>query len=56
MQLSHIEFAQIEQNVIYGLEQGNTVLKSLHKELSIERVERIMDDTTEGIAYQKVCD
>lgn len=38
---------------MFGLEQGNKVLKEIHKELTIERVEKIMDDSAEGIAYQQ---
>jgi charged multivesicular body protein 6 len=40
-----------------GLEMGNEVLKQLHKEVSLEKVERLMDQTKEGVAYQRVsCD
>lgn len=38
---------------MFGLEQGNQVLKEIHKELTLERVEKIMDDSAEGIAYQQ---
>ena len=39
---------------MFGLQQGSTVLKELNKEMSLESVEKIMDDTAEGIAYQEV--
>lgn len=39
-----------------GLKQGNDVLKEIHKETSIEAVEKLMDDTAEAIAYQNVCE
>lgn len=51
--VSEIEFAQIQKDVVYGLEQGNKVLKEINNEISLERVERIMDESAEGIAYQK---
>ncbi|TPX31688.1 hypothetical protein SmJEL517_g05063 [Synchytrium microbalum] len=47
-----IEYALVEQDVIKGLEQGNQVLKEIHKELSVEAVQKLMDDTADAIAYQ----
>lgn len=47
-----IEYALVEQDIIKRLELGNRVLEQIHKEMSIEQVEKIMDDTAEGIAYQ----
>lgn len=37
-----------------GLKNGNAVLKEIHKEMSLEDVERLMDDTADAIAYQNV--
>lgn len=37
-----------------GLEMGNEVLKQLQKEVSLEKVEKLMDQSKEGIAYQRV--
>ncbi|KAL9939638.1 hypothetical protein V8E36_001455 [Tilletia maclaganii] len=51
--VSNIEFSQIQQSVMLGLQQGNEVLRSIHKELSIEKVEQVMDETAEAQAYQK---
>ncbi|XP_041756064.1 charged multivesicular body protein 6 [Coregonus clupeaformis] len=51
-----IEFAQIEMKVIEGLKVGNDCLKSLHEAMSIEDVERIMDETQEAIEYQREID
>lgn len=53
-QVSTIEFAQLEQSIVYGLEQGNEVLKQIHKETSIERVEELMQNTSEAQQYQRV--
>ncbi|XP_063973073.1 charged multivesicular body protein 6 isoform X2 [Diachasmimorpha longicaudata] len=51
-----LEFAQVEAKVIDGLKIGNTALKKLHDILSIEEIERVMDDTKEGIEKQKELD
>ncbi|XP_014068264.1 charged multivesicular body protein 6 [Salmo salar] len=51
-----IEFAQIEMKVIEGLKVGNDCLKSLHEAMSIEDVERIMDETQEAVEYQREID
>jgi charged multivesicular body protein 6 len=51
-----IEFALVEKDVLYGLRQGNAVLKLIHKEmmsLSDGGVQKLMDDTAEGIRYQR---
>ena len=34
---------------------GNEVLKQLHQEMSLEKVEKLMDQTKEGVEYQRVC-
>ncbi|KAK6458610.1 Snf7-domain-containing protein [Scheffersomyces xylosifermentans] len=39
-----IEFKLIEKDVIYGLEQGNKVLKKLNNEMKIEKIDKILDD------------
>ncbi|XP_040190873.1 charged multivesicular body protein 6-A-like, partial [Rana temporaria] len=51
-----IEFAQIEMKVIEGLKIGNDCLKKMHEVMSMEEVERIMDETQEGIDYQRQID
>ncbi|KAE8255723.1 hypothetical protein A4X13_0g2937 [Tilletia indica] len=51
--VSNIEFSQIQQSVMLGLQQGNEVLRSIHKELSVEKVEQLMDETAEAQAYQR---
>lgn len=52
--VTNIEFAQIESSVLHGLAQGNAVLKEIHKEMTIESVEKLMDETAEAQAYQRV--
>ncbi|ORY74850.1 Snf7 family [Protomyces lactucae-debilis] len=51
---SSIEFALVEKDVLYGLQQGNQVLRAINKEMSIERVEKLMDETADAVAYQQV--
>lgn len=47
-----IEFALVQKDVLFGLEQGNKVLKQINQEMSIERAEQILEDSAEAIAYQ----
>lgn len=51
-----LEFAKIEQQVLNGLQVGNAALKRIHEVLPIEEVERIMDETKEGIERQREID
>ncbi|XP_062270184.1 charged multivesicular body protein 6 [Platichthys flesus] len=51
-----LEFAQIEQKVLDGLKVGNECLKKMHEVMSIEEVERIMDETQDSIDYQRQID
>lgn len=39
-----IEFKLIEKDVIYGLSQGNEVLKKLNSEMSVEKIDKVLDD------------
>ncbi|XP_014480965.1 PREDICTED: charged multivesicular body protein 6 [Dinoponera quadriceps] len=51
-----LEFAQIEMKVVDGLKVGNNALKQLHALLSIDEIEKVMDETREGIEKQKEID
>ncbi|KAK7790086.1 hypothetical protein R5R35_013007 [Gryllus longicercus] len=51
-----IEFAQIEIQVLNGLKVGNEALKEVHKVLNIEEVEKIMEETREGVEKQREID
>ena len=44
----------MEKDVFAGLEQGNSILKEIHKETPIEKVEKLMGDTEDAIDYQNV--
>src|SRR4051812_15352525 len=51
---SSVEFAQVQRDVVFGLEQGTQVLKEIHNEMGgIEHVEKLMEETADAIAYQK---
>lgn len=43
----------MEQSVLFGLKQGSAVLKQLNAEMDLNAVEKLMDETAEGIAYQE---
>lgn len=53
-QVSTIEFSLVELSVIHGLEQGNEVLKEIHKEMNIETVEKLLEESQEARDYQRV--
>lgn len=53
---SDLEFAQVQQQVIDGLQVGNEALKKIHEILTIDKVEQIMDETREGIEKQQEID
>jgi hypothetical protein len=38
---------------MHGLSVGNEVLKQLHQEMSLDKVEKLMDQTREGVEYQR---
>ncbi|KAL2753717.1 hypothetical protein ACRALDRAFT_1057950 [Sodiomyces alcalophilus JCM 7366] len=51
---SNVEFALIQKDVVFGLQQGTLVLKEIHAEMGgIEGVEKLMGENAEAIAYQK---
>ncbi|CAG5117658.1 unnamed protein product [Candidula unifasciata] len=51
-----LEYTQVEQEVIKGLQIGNASLKKIHEILSLEDVEKIMEETKEGIEKQREID
>lgn len=50
--VSTIEFSLVEISVLHGLKQGNEVLKEIHREMSVESVEKLMGETQEAREYQ----
>jgi charged multivesicular body protein 6 len=52
---SSVEFALIQKDVVFGLQQGTKVLAEIHREMGgIEHVEKLMGETADAIAYQRV--
>lgn len=49
-----IEFKKVEENVLKGIQIGNTTLKQLNAVFSIENIESILEETEEGIRKQQV--
>ncbi|KDQ30909.1 hypothetical protein PLEOSDRAFT_1036992, partial [Pleurotus ostreatus PC15] len=54
--VSTIEFSLVEVSVLHGLKQGNEVLKEIHKEMNVESVEKLLEETAEARAYQREID
>ncbi|KAL8645500.1 MAG: hypothetical protein Q9226_007273 [Calogaya cf. arnoldii] len=51
---SNIEFALVQKDVIYGLQQGTAVLKQIHNEMGgIEHVEKLLGENEDARAYQR---
>lgn len=49
-----VEFALVQKDVVFGLQQGTKVLKEIHKEMGgIENVEKLMGESAEARAYQE---
>jgi charged multivesicular body protein 6 len=52
---SDVEFALVQKDVFFGLQQGTEVLKMINKEIGgLEKVEMLMDESAEAQAYQRV--
>ncbi|KAL8699416.1 MAG: hypothetical protein Q9224_001425 [Gallowayella concinna] len=51
---SNVEFALVQKDVIFGLQQGTAVLKQIHAEVGgIEHVEKLMGENEDARAYQR---
>lgn len=52
---SSVEFALVQKDVLYGLQQGTQVLQQIHKEMGgLEAVEKLMGESADARAYQEV--
>ncbi|KAK4987071.1 Vacuolar protein sorting-associated protein 20 [Elasticomyces elasticus] len=50
---SDVEFALVQKDVLFGLQQGTSVLKEIHKEMGgIQNVEKLLGEGAEARAYQ----
>lgn len=54
--ISDVEFTQIQHKVLEGMKVGNECLKQMHQIMSLDDVEKIMDEANEGIEYQREID
>jgi charged multivesicular body protein 6 len=51
---SSVEFALVQKDVVFGLQQGTNVLQEIHKEMGgLDHVEKLMGHTADAIAYQQ---
>jgi charged multivesicular body protein 6 len=54
--VSQVEFALVQKDIIYGLQQGTQVLQAINKEMGgLAAVEKLMGENEEARAYQEVC-
>ena len=52
--ISNVDFALVQKDVVFGLQQGTQVLQQIHKEMGgLEAVEKLMGETEDARAYQK---
>lgn len=52
---SQVEFALVQKDVVFGLQQGTKVLQAIQKEIGgLEGIEKLMGETKEARAYQEV--
>lgn len=52
---SDVEFALVQKDVLFGLQQGTSVLKEIHKEMGgLEGVEKLLGEGEEAREYQRV--
>ncbi|CAJ0949128.1 unnamed protein product, partial [Mesorhabditis belari] len=51
--VNDLEFAQIQQQVVNCLSDGNEALKNMNKLFDVEEIEKIMDETKEAAEYQE---
>lgn len=53
---SDVEFALVQKDVVFGLQQGTAVLREIHREMGgLENVEKLLGENAEARAYQEVC-
>lgn len=51
---SNVEFALVQKDVVFGLQQGTKVLKQIHAEMGgVKQVEKLIGESEEARAYQK---
>merc|ERR1712230_234761 len=51
---SSVEFALVQKDVVFGLQQGTSVLQEIHKEMGgLDHVGKLMGETADAVAYQQ---
>ncbi|KAG8528077.1 uncharacterized protein KY384_006993 [Bacidia gigantensis] len=51
---ANVEFALVQKDVLFGLQQGTSALKQIHSDMGgIENVDKLMGENEEAIGYQK---
>ena len=51
---SNVEFALVQKDVVFGLQQGTSVLKQIHKEMGgLDNVHKLMGENQDAVAYQQ---
>ncbi|KAI1497413.1 Snf7-domain-containing protein [Biscogniauxia marginata] len=49
-----VEFALIQKDVVFGLQQGTRVLREIHAEMGgLAHVEKLMGESADAVAYQR---
>ncbi|CAG9330758.1 unnamed protein product [Blepharisma stoltei] len=51
--ISDVENAQIQKNIYESLKQGTEFLKCINQQLTVDDVEKLMEETAEAIEYQQ---
>lgn len=50
-----VEFALVQKDIMFGLQQGTQVLRAINKEIGgLQGVEKLMGETQEAQSYQEV--
>lgn len=53
--VADVEFALVQKDVIFGIQQGTAVLKDIHRQIgTADQVEKLLADNEEATAYQEV--
>lgn len=54
MQITNIEVVARQKDVFASLKSGHSAIKELQKEISLDDVQKLMDETAEAKEYQDV--